>query len=279
VPSPFEGSHTLEDAPYSEYVKELQSSGFEIGYHGASMASSKRERSIRAFEHFHKILGFYPRIGANHTNNIENLYWGECRFTNPIFRYLYRFSHRGRTKPCQGHRKESEYFWGDLANEHICYLRSFTYNTVRLETITPHIVYRNPFIEWANYFFITSDANNVEDFNWLLHEKHQDLLASKGGVCIVSTHFGKGFTRDGSLNKRSRILLKRLSELNGWFVPVSKILDYILEQKTEAQLKIRTNWLDNFKLECKWFFHANQRNKNKRKYRKTELDYLSKSSL
>jgi len=44
----------------------------------------------------------------------------------------------------------------------------------------------------------------------------------------VSTHFGKGFARDGRVNPVTESLIKHLAGKAGWFVPVSEVLDRLL---------------------------------------------------
>ncbi len=46
----FGTSETLEDPDYLEFILDLQRRGFEIAYHGATMESSTRERTARAYE-------------------------------------------------------------------------------------------------------------------------------------------------------------------------------------------------------------------------------------
>src|SRR5690242_17430165 len=45
--SNFDSSQTLEDAAYREFVRDLQRRGFEIASHGATMESSRRERTVQ----------------------------------------------------------------------------------------------------------------------------------------------------------------------------------------------------------------------------------------
>ena len=64
-------------------------------------------------------------------------------------------------------------------------------------------------------------------FNDALSEPNQDRLEAEGGACIVYTHFGHGYVEDGTLNRRFRDLVTRLSLKNGWFVPVTTLLAYL----------------------------------------------------
>lgn len=65
------------------------------------------------------------------------------------------------------------------------------------------------------------------------------------------THFAKGFYENGNgINSRFKSLMKRLSRKNGWFVPVSTLLDYLLDDCyhniTDSERK---------SLERKWLLH------------------------
>ena len=85
----FSISQTLEDADYREFVLDLQRRGFEIAYHGATMESSTRERTVVALERFRGEFGTHPRVYANHAYNRENLYWGAGRIDDLLLKFLY----------------------------------------------------------------------------------------------------------------------------------------------------------------------------------------------
>src|SRR5262245_66439540 len=75
----YASSSTLEDPEYVDFVLGLESAGFEIAYHGATMESSRRERTARAIDKFLTLFRTPPRVYANHGYNIEHLYWGAGR--------------------------------------------------------------------------------------------------------------------------------------------------------------------------------------------------------
>ena len=54
---------TLDDLDYRNWLLDLQSKGFEIGWHGATWHSSPRERTIAALERFAEVFGHYPSAG------------------------------------------------------------------------------------------------------------------------------------------------------------------------------------------------------------------------
>ncbi len=98
--SDFAGSQTLEERNYADYVIELSTRGFEITFHGASMESNLRNKTLKALDYFFNLLGYYPRAYACHADNRENIYWGEERFCYNIFRKLYRVLNKKEKDLC-----------------------------------------------------------------------------------------------------------------------------------------------------------------------------------
>ena len=100
----------------------------------------------------------------------------------------------------------------------------------------PHIHNNLEDRPYVNYWFSTTDAPDVWRFNQLLTKDGFDRLSSEGGVCIISTHLGKGFVRDGKVNDGVRSTLEYLAKLDGWFVPVSEILESLLKQTSNGKI-------------------------------------------
>jgi len=78
---------------------------------------------------------------------------------------------------------------------------------------------------------------------------NQERLEAEGGLCILYTHLGSpGFvTQDGAVNSEVRELLVALSKRNGWFKPVSTILDLLRGERVrtlspleEVRLRLRS---------------------------------------
>ena len=115
---------------------------FEIGFHGARMESSERAEIQRAFEVYQQTLGRYLTAYAAHAHNSDNLYWGTDRFRFSLWRWLYATAGGRREQRGEGHLQESRYYWGDLAQQHLRYVRSFTYDELNLWKITTAIPYR-----------------------------------------------------------------------------------------------------------------------------------------
>ena len=272
--SDYQGSHTLADADYANYVRHLQKRGFEIAFHGASMESSARAQIIEALEVYNQNLGRYPAAYAAHGYNRDNLYWGIDRFRFGLWRWLYATVGDGRDYPGEGHRMESPYYWGDLAERHLRYVRSFTYDNLNLWNVTSAIPYRTAGTPGVQAFFPTSDADNVEEFIELLSPARQAQLEREGGLAIVSTHFGKGFLRDGCVHPGVVEVLTQLSRRPGWFPPVSALLDYVATAQGGTAL-LRGYQL--FCLEGLWFWHGIYRRLKRRKYEKTEVPYTERA--
>jgi hypothetical protein len=271
-PSDYAGSQTLEDEDLVAYVRVLAGRGFEIAFHGATMESSSREDTARALRLFQETLGFAPRAYAAHSTNRENLYWGAARFQSALVRGLYSAFSKEPPDLYQGHREDSGYFWGDLSQRYLSYVRGFTFDTVNLWRVTPHVCYRDSRTPWVRQWFITADADNVEEFVQLLSEPRQEELERDGGVCIVSTHLGKGFVRGGQVEKRVEKIFRSMAKRDGWFAPVSAILDHLSANGMVTSI----GDAERRRLEWCWLLHSLRRRLKRRSYYKAELAYLGR---
>jgi hypothetical protein len=93
--------------------------------------------------------------------------------------------------------------------------------------VNPEMPYRLRSTKYVNFWFSTSDAPDVGAFNRLLTRERIDELEEQGGVCIVSTHLGKGFVEGGNLHQDTETILRYVAKKPGWFVPVSDVLDHL----------------------------------------------------
>ena len=101
---------------------------------------------------------------------------------------------------------------------------------------------------YVNYWFASSEGPSVEPFNQTISEANQEKLEQEGGACIMYTHFGTDFYKNGKLNPRFMDLMTKLSQRNGWFVPVSTLLDYILDKRWHITLSAK----QRRELEWRW---------------------------
>ena len=77
--------------------------------------------------------------------------------------------------------------------------------------------YKDPTKPFVNYWFASSDGNNVKKFNKCISDKNQDRLEEEGGACIMYTHFADRFCSHGKLSEKFKIQMKRLSKKK-WLV-------------------------------------------------------------
>jgi hypothetical protein len=270
-PSNYAGSHTLADAPYADYVRELAARGFEVAYHGARQESSSREVQKAALARFREIIGAPPRSFASHAQNRDNLFWGEHRFGSLAGRLAYRAMSREDPAHYGGHREGSPWFWGDLARTTFAYVRGFTFSGIDLWDATPYACYEDPRTDCVTSWFSSNDADNVEEFVALCDDAALDRLEAQGGLCIISTHLGKGFVRDGRVDPRIVRILRRVAARDGWFVPVSTLLDHLVASGCRRRLGITDRW----RLEASWFADTRARHAQRRTYEPTEVAYLT----
>ena len=219
---------TCEDADYLHWLQELQADGFEIAWHGATWHGVPREPLHAAMEKFAKLFHGYPTCAANHSEG-EGLYWGEHRLSGwrvPLHNLLTR---RRAANQYFGHVEGNQYFWGDLCKKRIKYFRNFVFQDINTLKSCPYMPYHDTKRPYVNHWFASSNGNNVRSFNKCISEKNQDRLEREGGACIMYTHFANGFADGKQLDPTFTKLIKRLSEKNGWFVPVKKLLDHLLK--------------------------------------------------
>ena len=70
------GGSSLEERDCLEFILRLRERGFEIALHNVRNHDSTREQTALGLKRFHELIGYYPRVHANHSRNRENIYWG-----------------------------------------------------------------------------------------------------------------------------------------------------------------------------------------------------------
>ncbi len=223
----FSSSQTLEDTDYRAFAVDLQRRGFELTWHGATMETSLRARTIGALQRFKEIFGAYPRIHVNHAFNCENVYWGTGRLDSRMLRAVLGRLTGTPADYFTGHVEDSPCWWGDLCEKHLVYGRNLTTNDINTARFNPSMPYRDPARPLIPWWFSASDAEGVEEFNWLIHPRRQEHLQRDGGFCIVATHFGKSFVRHGVVNPVTRARLEELAQRPGWFPTTGELLDWL----------------------------------------------------
>jgi hypothetical protein len=235
VPDGWHGGASLQDPAYLSFILELRDKGFEIALHGVRNHDATREAVERGLDEFYRLIGYNPRIHANHSRNLENIYWGEARFNT--LRRLYRVAtsfRKGQT--FEGHTPESPYFWGDLCRDRIDYVRNFVFREVNLNRVNPTMPYRDPLRPFVKYWFSSCYGPDARSFCQTISEANQEQLETEGGICIMYTHFACGFVKDGRVEARTEQLLRGLAQRQGWFVPVSTLLDFLRSKRGDASI-------------------------------------------
>ncbi len=229
----FSGQSLMDD-DYLSFILQLRSQGFEIALHGVGDGIFTSREIMEGMEIFRRKIGEYPRLHTNHSSNPSNLYWWHERFAFPIST-LYRWatvflsSRGGAPNHSLGSRPDSPQFWGDIAKQHILYMRNLTFNDIDTLACDPRMPYRvTRKASYSNLWFSSSDGHTVEEMIDLLAPENLDRLEDQGGACIVYTHFASGFVgSDGRLVPRFRRAIEDLAGRAGWFVPVGTLLDHL----------------------------------------------------
>jgi hypothetical protein len=142
-------------------------------------------------------------------------------------------------------------FWGDVCRDKIKYVRNFVFGDINTLNACPQMPYNDPERPFVNYWFASSEGPGVDSFARMIRESNQDRLEREGGACIMYTHFAAGFSTNGRLDGDFRRLMLRLSQKNGWFVPVAALLDHLLNQRGPRKLASA----ERARLEAKWLIH------------------------
>ena len=237
----------LKDDEYRQFLIEIKNRGFEIGFHNAGSGGFNRAETMSAFEEFKACFGEYPSLHINHSNNVENIYWGAERFSGPVRKIYSLF--RGSISSL-GDKTDSEYFWGDLCKKNVKYIRNRTFNGIDTLREDNRLVYRETGKDkYSNYWFSSSDGMRLNAFLRILTKENVDKLVKHHGCCILYTHFAYDFVdENGVLSEDFKATIDYLSKQNGWFVPASTLLDYVLADKEYKPSK----WYE-LKMDIKWF--------------------------
>ena len=125
---------------------------------------------------------------------------------------------------------------------------------------------------YSNLWFSSSDGRNLTEMNQLLNPDNVDALEQEGGVSIVYTHFASGFVdAEGRLDTIFKRQMEYLAAKEGWFVPVTELLDHIaIDRPTDDP-----GYLYRFGLNWHWLKnHLQRRSKKSDKSAAIESDFL-----
>lgn len=221
---------TTTNKEYLRYIQELQARGFEICLHTAGPGNDLREETAEGYELFKEQFGHYPNININHANNLENIYWGGDRFSNKFAQKIYSLFEA----PFQGDKATSKYFWGDILKEKTMYLRGWATDNINTLSVNKSIPYHLEDKPYVNYWFGCSDGYNYDKFMKLVSDDNISKLVAERGTSIVYTHFAYGFVDKTTtkLKPGFQEQMEKISRLNGWFVPVSTIVERLRQLRS-----------------------------------------------
>jgi hypothetical protein len=240
-----------EDRDYLEWVLGLKARGFEVGLHTVAARGSRRDRTVAGIERFRSLFGEDPITYSTHLTNPEGMYFGPDRLTGvrrAVYGLYARLYHRMRFR---GHVEGDEYFWGDICRSYVKYVRNFVFADINTLRLCPEMPYHDSSKPYVNYWFASSEGQHIDSFVPTISERNQDRLAEQGGACIMYTHFACGFYQGNRLDQRFERLIRRLARMNGWFVPVRTLLDFLLKTKGHHQLSDA----ERRRLEWRWLLH------------------------
>jgi len=239
---------TIQDQDYLSFLLNLENHGFEIQMHNVGSGKFTRNEIIEGLNIFKTHFDRYPSMHINHSFNPDNIYWGHKRF-GILLRSLIKLF-KGKSRMFYGDETESKYFWGDLTKKHIKFIRNRVFNDINTLKMDPKMPYKESYKSlYSNYWFSSSDGHTLEEFNDITKGSNIDKLKKEKGLSIIYTHFASGFVdSEGKLNDTFKKNMDYLSKQNGWFVPASEILDYLLSQKENHN----TNSLYLNKLDLIW---------------------------
>lgn len=247
------GGDSCEDPDYLSWVRELQAEGHEIGYHHTSDHSSSRGRTLDALDRFEDLFGHAPRIGADHAGNRETLSAGPDRLSgwrSVGYRVTQRVVQPGRP-PFEGSVPGSRWFWADLCRDRIKYWRGLTFPRTDLDTLPVSMPFHDPRHPYVNMWFLSCDAPRLGDLLERLASRQLDRLERNGGVCVLYTHLGLGAATGDHVHPRLAQALEDLAGRDGWFPPVSELLDHMLTSADvadrvitdRARSRLETQWV------------------------------------
>jgi len=249
----------LKDAAYREWILSLRDLGFEIALHNVGSGTFTRHEILAGIREFASIIGHAPRVQINHASNPDNMYWGSKRFAFPV-NLLHSVWTGSRF---HGDELESPFFWGDVCRESVKYMRNRVFDETDTLAVNPDMPYFDEHKEYANFWFSSSDGRNAERFNALLSPARLKRLEGAQGACIVYTHFASGFVEQGEVNPDTRRVLEHVSSRNGWFVPVSELLDWLLEKRYLSK-KHALSWMSQLRLDGRWLLKKLRDERRKR---------------
>jgi hypothetical protein len=116
-------------------------------------------------------------------------------------------------------------------------VRNFVFRDIDTLKVCPYMPYHDAERPYVNSFFASAEGGRPDSFVKTIDEAGQDRLEAEGGLCIMYTHLGAGFSENGRLDPEFERLMRRLAAKDGWFAPVSDVLDHLKAQRGLHELQ------------------------------------------
>jgi hypothetical protein len=218
---------SCDNPAYLAWVLSLQQQGFEIGLHNVAPVTSHRERIRLALDRYQALFGMQPAVHTNHTGCLDGIYWGDARVSG-WRQPLYNLLTRGRFREVfRGHIEGDPLFWGDLCRERVRYVRNFVFDELNTLAVCPEMPYHDLTKPYVNFWFASTEGPRLHSFLQHFTTGNIDRLVAQGGLCIAYVHFACGFAPQGRVDPEFRKRLEYIASKDGWFAPVSEVLDYL----------------------------------------------------
>lgn len=246
-----EGS-TCENKEYLEWIFSLQELGFEIGLHNVAPCTSPREWTRIGLDIFRELFGNQKIVHCNHTGCLEGIYWGDARLSG-WRRTLYNILTRGKNyNVFRGHIEGDPLFWGDLCRERVRYVRNFVFDDLNTLAACPEMPYHDRSKPFVDFWFTSAEGANRRTFLNNFTFANFDRLEEEGGLCIAYVHFAADFVHDGKVHAEVLKRMEYIASKDGWFAPVSQVLDYLRNNGGRTERTISPARLRQ--LETRWLF-------------------------
>lgn len=248
----------LTDPQCLQYCKKLHGKGFEICLHGASCGNNKRQRTLDALNFLAENIKPSP-VFICHSKNAENLYW-DTKTANLWFekKMLQLYT----KNQCFGEVSGTEYFWGDVCQKQIDFIRLYRTRSVNTLAFNPSMPYHDFSKPLVNYWFSATKGY----IPFLFTKNNIDLLCEQNGASILYQYMHRYVNDDMSINceakktlemvaNDSRILIKpvsiilnRLKSIQNILVVKNREFTYLINtsNKVVESVKIKLDRVDDF---------------------------------
>ena len=249
-PKDYRRGDSLQIKEYLKFIRNLKQKGYEIALHGVGSGNFSRQEILEGLEFFKNAIGEFPVTHINHSSTcLNNIYWGAKRYEFP-FDFVVRKLYPLYKKEFYGEVEYSPYFWGDVHKRYIKYTRNHDLCELNLLKFDPNTPYLDKAkIKYSNFWFSSANAANPKIFNKVVTFDRIDRLERENGVAILYMHLARFVSKSGKIKNDFKEKIKYIAQKDGWFVPASTILDFLLAQKVKTNSTLFLSKWSKFKLD------------------------------